>query len=77
MNFFTGERLEGACWLKDVYVPLEEMPVAGTDNSHMRSCQIFSQPDVLSGSFFDLFDQSQEFLGMIKWISTGKGDSVQ
>ena len=27
VNFFTGERLEGACWLKDVYVPLEEMPV--------------------------------------------------
>ena len=27
VNFFTGERLEGACWLRDVYVPLEEMPV--------------------------------------------------
>ena len=22
-----GRTLEGACWLKDVYVPLEEMPV--------------------------------------------------
>ena len=27
VNFFTGEHLEGACWLRDVYVPLEEMPV--------------------------------------------------
>lgn len=27
VNFFTGEVLEGGRWLKDVEVPLEEMPV--------------------------------------------------
>lgn len=27
INFFTGERIEGGRWLKDVEVPLEEMPV--------------------------------------------------
>lgn len=27
VNFFTGERLEGGRWLKNVEVPLEEMPV--------------------------------------------------
>ena len=27
VNFFTGETLEGGRWLKDVEVPLEEMPV--------------------------------------------------
>ena len=27
VNFFTGERLEGGRWLKDLVVPLEEMPV--------------------------------------------------
>lgn len=27
VNFFTGERIEGGRWLKDIEVPLEEMPV--------------------------------------------------
>lgn len=27
VNFFTGERLEGGRWLKNVEIPLEEMPV--------------------------------------------------
>jgi len=27
VNFFTGERMEGGRWLKNVEVPLEEMPV--------------------------------------------------
>ena len=27
INFFTGEVVEGGRWLKDVAVPLEEMPV--------------------------------------------------
>ena len=27
VNFFTGERLEGGRWLRDLAVPLEEMPV--------------------------------------------------
>ena len=27
MNFFTGERLEGGRWLKNLDVPLDEMPV--------------------------------------------------
>lgn len=27
VNFFTGERIEGRRWLKDIEVPLEEMPV--------------------------------------------------
>ncbi len=27
VNFFTGERIEGGRWLKDIGVPLEEMPV--------------------------------------------------
>lgn len=27
INFFTGERIDGGRWLKDVEVPLEEMPV--------------------------------------------------
>ena len=33
MNFFTGERLQGGCWLKDIYVPLEEMPVYVRENA--------------------------------------------
>lgn len=27
VNFFTGERLTGGCWLKNLDVPLDEMPV--------------------------------------------------
>ena len=27
VNFFTGEVLEGGRWIKDVYVPMEDMPV--------------------------------------------------
>ena len=27
MNFFTGERLEGGRWLKNLDIPLDEMPV--------------------------------------------------
>lgn len=27
VNFFTKETFEGPCWLKDIKVPLEEMPV--------------------------------------------------
>lgn len=27
VNFFTGERLEGGRWLKNLDVPLDEMPV--------------------------------------------------
>lgn len=33
VNFFTGERLQGGCWLKDIYVPLEEMPVYVRENA--------------------------------------------
>ena len=33
VNFFTGERLQGGRWLKEVYVPLEEMPVYVRENA--------------------------------------------
>ena len=32
-EFLTGERLQGGCWLKDIYVPLEEMPVYVRENA--------------------------------------------
>lgn len=33
VNFFTGERYKGGCWLHDVKVPLDEMPVYVRENA--------------------------------------------